>query len=425
MNVLVIGGGGREHALAWALSRSKSVNKVFIAPGNAGTLKVGQNVTLNLNNFEEVANFCTNNSVELAVIGPENPLVGGIADFLKLRDIKVFGPSKKAAMIEGDKAFAKELMKKYNIPTAKFRTFNKKQKEELLDYLGKVDYPTVIKVAGLAAGKGVSVCENFQSARIAVENAFEKNIFGNAGEKIVVEEFLKGQEASVFAITDGRNYLLFPPSQDHKRIFDGDKGPNTGGMGAYAPTPFVTTEITNRIEYEIIQPTLIALEKETGGFVGCLYAGLMLTEKGPKVIEFNCRFGDPETQAVLPLVEGDLAKLFLSAAVGKLNKQAVNFLRKTSVCVVAASEGYPAKYQKGFEITGLNLNEEEVLVFHAGTALKNDRIVTSGGRVLGVTALAPEGNLQTAKEKAYDALAKISFRNIYYRKDIADKAIKP
>ncbi len=424
MNILLIGSGGREHALAWALSGSKSTESLFIAPGNAGTMLAGKNVDLNIEDFNEVRNFCKSNSIELVVIGPEKPLVDGMSDFLRSYDIKVFGPSQKAALIEGDKAFAKNLMSKYKIPTANFKTFERNEKEELIEYLSKVDYPIVIKASGLAAGKGVSICEDFKTAKESVINIFEKNVFGEAGDKCVVEEFLKGQEASVFAITDGREYVLLPPSQDHKRIFDGDKGPNTGGMGAYAPTPFVTPGVITRVENEIIRPILSALLKETGGFKGCLYAGLMITNDGPKVVEFNCRFGDPETQAVLPLVEGDLAELFLSAASGQLNKRSISFIEGTAVCVVAASEGYPLKYRKGFEITGLEQAEKEAMVFHAGTALSNGKIVTNGGRVLGVTSVVKSNNLLEAKNKAYEALSKIHFSNIYYRKDIADKAIK-
>ena len=424
MNVLVIGSGGREHALAWAISKSKNPGKLFVAPGNPGTSKIATNVQIDTNNHKEVSEFCKKENIDLVVIGPEKPLVEGLADVLRADGVNVFGPSSNAARIEGDKSFAKDLMKENGIPTASFSVFTKEEENELLDYLQKTEYPVVLKASGLAAGKGVVIAKNFSEAKETVVKMFRENIFGEAGNKIVIEEFLVGEEASVFAITDGEDYFLLPPSQDHKRIFDGDEGPNTGGMGAYAPAPVVTNGMLKIIETEIIQPTLKALKKKTGGFNGCLYAGLMITQEGPKVVEFNCRFGDPETQAVLPLIEGDFLELLYSTAKGKINKNSVKIADKTAVCVVAASQGYPGAYEKGFEITGIEEAEKSgAIVFQAGTKIENGKIVTNGGRVLGVTAVVEGNDLSACKIKSYDALSKINFNGIYYRKDIADKGI--
>ncbi len=424
MNVLIIGSGGREHAIAWAISKSSKLDKLFVAPGNAGTKQIAENISVDVSNKNEVADFCEKEKIDLVIIGPEKPLVEGLADFLREKGFYVFGPSANAAKIEGEKAFAKELMKEYGIPTAKYQIFSKEENGKLLEYLENTKYPTVIKVSGLAAGKGVIIANNFREAKNAVKEIVEKNKFGKAGDVIVVEEFLKGEEASVFAVTDGENYVLLPPAQDHKRVFDGDKGPNTGGMGAYAPAPVVSSKTLKRIENEIIKPTLKALKEKSGGFVGCLYVGLMITAEGPKVVEFNCRFGDPETQAVLPLLEGDFLELLFSASIGKLNKESIKIADKTAVCVVAASEGYPGAYKKGFEIKGLEKAEElGALVFHAGTKEENGRILTNGGRVLGVTAVIEGNDLMLCKQRSYGMLSEIDFTGIYYRKDIAEKGI--
>lgn len=424
MNVLLIGSGGREHALAIKIAESKSLKKLFIAPGNPGTASLGENINLDIKNENDVEIFLQENNIELVVVGPEQPLVEGFADFIRSKKINVFGPDKAAAQIEGDKSFSKELMKKYNIPTAGFEVFDNNEYEKAVEYVKNGKFPVVIKASGLAAGKGVLICEDENTALEGLEDCFNNKVFGEAGDKVVIEEFMVGQEASLFAITDGENFVSLPVSQDHKRIGDDDTGLNTGGMGAYAPAPVMTQELLELSEKTIIQPTLNALKTEGKTFNGCLYAGIMLTEDGPKVVEFNCRFGDPETQAVLPLLEGDFLELLNSAAAGNINKEAVNYNGKTSVCVIAASAGYPGSYEKGFEILGLDKNyDDEIIVYHAGTKAEENKIVTSGGRVLGVNATT-SGDLKSCKEKAYQGLKNISFEGIYFRNDIADKAIK-
>ncbi len=425
MNVLVIGSGGREHALSWKIKQSPKLQKLFVVPGNAGTEQIASNVSLDVTNHKAVIDFCRKEEIALVVVGPEVPLVQGIADSLRKAGVNVFGPSKQAALIEGEKSFAKDLMSEYGIPTAAYKVFYKSDKEKILDYLSKSNYPVVLKVSGLAAGKGVVICKNFDEAKETIHEVIEKGRFGEAAEKIVIEEFLEGEEASVFVITDGKEYFFLTPAQDHKRIYDNDEGPNTGGMGAYAPAPVVTPEVLKKVEIKIVVPVLNALQEKAGGFVGCLYVGLMIHENEPKVVEFNCRFGDPETQVVLPLVEGDFLEVLYSAAVGHLNKEAVKLKNATAVCVVAASAGYPGAYKKGFEITGLEEAEKEgALIFHAGTKAENGKILTNGGRVLCVTSVVENNDLTYCKEKSYEALAKTNFNGIYYRKDIADKGIK-
>lgn len=423
MNVLLIGSGGREHALAYKIAESPKLTKLYCAPGNPGIEQLAELVDLNVNNISTVVEFCKANNVDLVVIGPEQPLVDGLADILRENKINVFGPNKYAAMIEGDKSFSKELMKKYGIPTADFEVFTKNEKDKVLSYLNKISYPTVIKASGLAAGKGVAICNSKEEAVKTIDEYFENDIFGESGHTIVIEEFLEGEEASVFVVTDGMHYIVLPPSQDHKRALDGDKGKNTGGMGAYAPAPLITDALLLDIKESIISPTLEAMAEEDRLYSGCLYCGLMITEDGPKVIEFNCRFGDPETQCVLPILEGDFLQLLYTTAIGKIDKSAVKYNGGSSVCVVAASKGYPEKYEKGFEITGLDLKQENVIIYHAGTKKVNERIVTNGGRVLGITSVLKENNLSLAKQAAYDALSKINFNGITYRTDIADKAL--
>lgn len=424
MNVLLIGSGGREHAQAYKIAESPSLTKLYCAPGNPGIGQLAELVDINPSSKNDIVEFCKASNIDLVVIGPEIPLVDGLADILRDNDIHVFGPNKYAAMIEGDKSFSKELMKKYSIPTADFEVFTKNEKDKVLSYLDKTTYPTVIKASGLAAGKGVAICNSKEDAVKIVDEYFEDDLFGESGHTIVIEEFLEGEEASVFIVTDGKQYVVLPASQDHKRALDGDKGKNTGGMGAYAPAPVVTEPLMLDIKESIITPTLEAMAEEGRVYSGCLYCGLIMTDEGPKVIEFNCRFGDPETQCVLPLLEGDFLQLLYSSAVGKLNKSAVKYSGGSSVCVVAASKGYPDKYEKGFEITGLDLKKDNILVYHAGTKEVNGRIVTNGGRVLGVTSVLKENNLSKAKQIAYDALSKISFDGITFRSDIADKALK-
>ena len=424
MNVVVVGSGGREHALAWKISESKSLKKLFVLPGNPGTAAIAENINIDLSGKESAIEFCKDNAVDLVVIGPEQPLVDGLANALRSVGILVFGPNSSAAEIEAHKTFAKHIMSKAGIPTGKYIEFNAAMYDRAVEYLKKKKYPCVIKADGLASGKGVLICKNSDEAIDALKTLFIKKVFGKSGEKILIEEFLEGEEASVFAITDGNNFILLPPSQDHKRIGDNDTGKNTGGMGAYAPAPIVTSEIMEFIASKIVAPTLHALNAEGRKFIGCLYVGLMLTDEGPKVVEYNCRFGDPETQAVLPLIKGDFLKLLYSAAKGELDRETIKYNNGSSVCVVAASDGYPGAYKKGFEITGLEQMPENVIVFHAGTKEENGKIVTNGGRVLGVTSMLKENDLAEAKRITYDALKKIHFENIYYRTDIADKALK-
>jgi phosphoribosylamine--glycine ligase len=424
MKVLLIGSGGREHALAMKIAESKKLERLFILPGNPGTAKIGENIDYEYEDHSTIVTFCIENKIDLVVIGPEKPLVDGLANALRDKKINVFGPNKEAAEIEAHKSFAKSIMKSAGVPTAGFIQFGSKMYSVAKEYLRNKKYPCVVKADGLAAGKGVFVCNFFSEADYALNQILVDKVFGESGEKVLIEEFLDGEEASVLAITDGEEFICLPASQDHKQIEDNDMGKNTGGMGAYAPAPIVTEQLMEVIKNKIIQPTLDVLRKENKKFIGCLYAGLMITKEGPKVVEFNCRFGDPEAQVVLPLLKGDFFELLYSVATGKLNKEAVSYSGGSAVCVVAASAGYPDEYKKGYEIKGLDAKSDNVIVFHAGTKEVGEKIITNGGRVLGVTAINPENNLAVTKEIAYKALANIKFDNIYYRNDIADKALK-
>jgi len=424
MNVAIVGSGGREHALSHKIKESKLLNNLYIIPGNPGTVNLGENINIDINDHPALVNFCRDKDVELVVIGSEQLLERGLANTLRDNEIKVFGPSKEAAEIESSKSFAKSIMKTAGVPTAKYLKFTSTMYNHAKDYLKGKKYPCVIKADGLAAGKGVFVCNSPEEAEMAIRDIFVNKIFGSAGDSVLIEEFLEGEETSVFAITDGEKFVTLPPSQDHKRVGENDTGKNTGGMGAYAPTPFVNDELMEEIKTTIIAPTLKALNDEGKKFIGCLYAGLILTEDGPKVIEFNCRFGDPETQVVLPLLEGDFLKLLYSASDSTLDTNAVSYSQRTAVCVVAASGGYPDEYEKGFEISGLENRSEYITVYHAGTKEEDGKILSNGGRVLGVTSLLENNDLQKAKQKAYEAINSIHFRNIYFRKDIADKALK-
>lgn len=424
MKVAVIGSGGREHALALKISESKLLNKLYILPGNPGTAKIGENVDLDINNNKEVVSFCIVKEIDLVVIGPEQPLVNGLANELRANGIIVFGPDSDAAEIEAHKTFAKKIMTSAGVATAKYIEFKTSMYDQLREFIKQKKYPCVFKADGLAAGKGVVICNDAEEADAALKSFFIDKIFGESGERILIEEFLEGEEVSVFAITDGNNFVCLPASQDHKRIGEKDTGKNTGGMGAYAPAPIITNQILNEISVKIIAPTLQALKEEERTFVGCLYAGLVLTKSGIKVIEFNCRFGDPETQVVLPLLKGDFLKLLYSAASGKLDKDCVSYNGGSAVCVVAASKGYPDQYKTGDEIFGLDKIPENAIVYHAGTKEENGKILTNGGRVLGVASVLEENDLKRAKILAYRALDKIHFFNIYYRKDIADRAIE-
>ncbi len=422
MNVLIIGNGGREHALAYFISKSPLCSNIYAIPGNPGIFSIAQGTGIKNVNYPEITKFCIQKNIDLVVIGPEKPLSDGLSDLLREQGINVFGPSQKAARIESSKAFAKEFMKKYNIPTADYAVFNKNQFAEAIDYINSQKHPLVLKADGLAAGKGVIISNSAEESIEIMKNMFE-GLFGSAGETIVIEQFLKGDEASILAITDGNNYITLAPSQDHKKIYDGDKGPNTGGMGAYAPTELINQTLLNKIKTKIIAPTLDGLKNEGTPFIGCLYVGLMICNGEPFVVEFNARFGDPETQAVLNVLEGDLLKLLYSASVGKLDTSVIiNIADSYACCVVIASEGYPGHYKTGFPIKGLELTEkDDIIIFHSGTSFIENQIYTSGGRVLCICAKAD--TLKKAIEKAYSAVEKIFFENMYYRKDIGKKGL--
>lgn len=424
MNVAIIGSGGREHALALSISKSNLLDRLFCLPGNPGTNKIATNIQIGINEFEKILHFCKENKIDLVVIGPEQPLVDGLSDYLRDENINVFGPSSYAAKIESSKSFAKSLMNKLSVPTASYREFNSNEFNSAIDYLNDCKFPVVIKADGLAAGKGVIICEKLDDAINTIKEFSVDKIFGEAGQKYLIEEFMSGEEASIFAITDGENFITLPAAQDHKRIGENDTGKNTGGMGAYAPAPLISRELEEEAQHKIFRPIIKQLKKEGHPFIGCLYAGLMITKEGPKVVEFNCRFGDPETQVVLPILDGDLLKLLFSAATGKLDMEAVRYSGGCSVCVVAASEGYPDKFEKGFEITGLDIDDPQIIIYHAGTTEKEGKILTNGGRVLGITSVLKNNNLFEARRKAYEAIKKINFKNIYYRKDIASKALR-
>ncbi len=422
MKVLLVGSGGREHAIAWALAKSKHVEQAFIAPGNAGTALTGKNVDIAVNDFERLADFAEKQGIGLTVVGPEDPLVNGIVDFFEARELAVFGPSSKAASIEGSKVFARDLLKKYAIPSAEYAAFD--SAEEAKARLKENGAPIVVKADGLAAGKGVVVAETEEEAEKAIDEIMLERKFGEAGAKVLLEEKLEGEEASYLVFSDGKHILPMVSSQDHKRAFDNDRGPNTGGMGAYSPAPVVTEEMEKKVLEKIMKPTIRAMEKEGGLFKGVLYAGLMITGKGPKVVEFNCRFGDPETQVILPRLESDLVEVMQACIQGSLGEKSIKWSQKACCCVVMASGGYPGKYEKGKEIFGLEeaAKTPGTAVFHAGTKLEREKVLTNGGRVLGATALG-EG-IKESIGNAYKAVEKISFEGMHYRKDIGQKALK-
>lgn len=419
MRVLVVGGGGREHALVWKISQSPRVKEIYCAPGNAGIGELARCINIPAENIDELVEFALKNKIDLTVVGPEMPLTLGIVDKFLANGLKVFGPTQRAAEIEGSKAFSKELMAKYQIPTAKYQVFTGVQQAK--DFIKELGVPCVVKADGLAAGKGVMVCFTLEEALKAVDDILIENKFGKAGSKVVVEEFLEGQEVSMLAFTDGKTVIPMVSAQDHKRAFDNDQGPNTGGMGAYSPAPVYTTQIHETVEKDILRATIDAMGGEGRPFKGVLYAGLMLTENGPKVLEFNARFGDPETQVVLPRLKTDIVDIMEAVVAGELDKINVEWYEEAAVCVVMASGGYPEGYEKGKVITGLEKVPEDVLVFHAGTKKDKGQIVTNGGRVLGVTALGKD--LQGAINKAYQGVEKIDFAGMHYRKDIGAKAL--
>ena len=418
MKVLVVGGGGREHAVIKKLKENKDIKTIFALPGNGGIARDAICENIGATDIEGIVDFAVKNGIDYAVVTPDDPLVLGCVNALEEKGIKCFGPRAEAAIIEGSKAFSKELMKKYGIPTAAFETFN--DMDKALSYLETCPIPTVIKADGLALGKGVIIAETKEDAKAAVISMMQDKAFGKSGETIVIEEFLTGPEVSVLAFTDGKTVKPMVSSMDHKRALDGDKGLNTGGMGTVAPNPYYTDDIAKRCMEEIFLPTINAMNAEGRSFKGCLYFGLMLTENGPKVIEYNCRFGDPETQVVLPLLESDLLTIMLATTNGTLDQTEVKFSDKNACCVIMASEGYPVKYEKGFEIT---IPEDiENKVFVAGAALKDGKLLTSGGRVLGVTEI--RSTLEDAIKASYEDVKKISFDNAYYRSDIGQKALK-
>ena len=422
MNVLLIGSGGREHALAWKLAQSKKLSKLFTAPGNPGTAQCGQNVPIAAEDTDKLLDFAQQNKVELVVVGPEAPLATGIVDVFEKAGIKAFGPSGAAAQLEADKAFSKHLMRSCSISSAEGRTFERFSDAKA--YIASRDEPVVIKAAGLAQGKGVFVCDEPSDGILAAEKIMVDRIFGSAGDRIVVEDKLLGEEASILAFVDGRNIYLMESSQDHKAIGDGDTGPNTGGMGAYSPAPIVTDGLMTQITREILVPLVDGMNRNDTPYKGVLYAGLMMTAGGPRVLEFNVRFGDPETQPILARLKSDLLEVLLAVCDGTLDEVTLKWDPRPAVCVVMASGGYPGDYQKGKKITGLKEAQQlqDVIVFHAGTKEDNGDIVTSGGRVLGVTALGK--TVADAKAKAYEAVDMIKFEGAYCRRDIADKAIR-
>ncbi len=420
MKILIVGSGGREHAIAWKIAQSPLAEKIYCAPGNAGIEEYAQCVDIGAMEFEKLADFAQEHSIDLTVIGMDDPLVGGIVDVFEERGLRVFGPRKNAAILEGSKAFSKELMKKYGIPTAAYETFEDSGKA--LEYLETARMPIVLKADGLALGKGVLICRTLQEARDGVKEIMEDKKFGSAGNKLVIEEFMTGREVSVLSFVDGKTIQIMTSAQDHKRAGDGDTGLNTGGMGTFSPSPFYTPQVDAFCRKYIYQPTVDAMAAEGREFKGIIFFGLMLTEEGPKVLEYNARFGDPETQVVLPRMKNDIVEVFEACIDGTLDQISLAFEDNAAICVVLASEGYPVKYEKGFVIHGLeNFKDKDgYYVFHAGTKRTEEGIVTNGGRVLGVTAKGSD--LKAARANAYEAVKWIDFDNKYYRTDIG-KAI--
>lgn len=429
MKVLIVGNGGRENAIARSISLSpsfqKSGSKLYCAPGSPGTAAYAESVDIKADDIETLLEFSLTEKIDFTVVGPEVPLALGITDLFEKNGLKVFGPSQNAARIESSKIFTKDLMKKHGVPTAAYNVFTKENISEFERFAASSNYPLVLKADGLAAGKGVVIAESKEEALRTAKEFTEDNIFGSSGWSFVAEEFLRGSEASIFIITDGDNYVILPPSQDHKRILDGDKGKNTGGMGAYAPVnTLVTEDVLCKVKERVIDPVLKGLKEEGSKFKGCLYCGLMISPEGePYVIEFNCRFGDPETQAVLPLIESDFLELLLASAEGRIANYDLKCGDKYTCCIVMASEGYPDSYEKGKVISGLDDVSEGCLVFHSGTAFDADKnVITNGGRVLSVVCAG--STLEEAVKKAYESAAGIEFDNRYYRKDIAHRALK-
>ena len=421
MKILVIGSGGREHALAWKLKQSPGVERIFCTPGNAGTAQIAENVAIPATDLPALARFAKENNVDLTVVGPDDPLAAGIVDLFNSEGLRVFGPSKSAARIESSKIFAKELMRAQKIPTAKASTFS--DSDEALRYCEQLQFPVVIKADGLALGKGVIVAPDAATARSTINSMMNEGRFGDAGRRIVIEEFLRGSECSLHALVDGKDYRLLETARDHKRVFDGDCGPNTGGMGAFSPANNWNRQLEDQFDKKIMQPLLRGLREEGIIFRGLLYPGLMITETGAHVVEFNCRFGDPETQAILPRLRSDLLPLLEATIDGKIDNYTIEWDERAAVTVVLASGGYPSKYETGRPISGLDdaAKLKDVQVFHAGTRSANGEIVTAGGRVLAVTALG--STIEGARTRAYEAVSAIHFEGCHYRRDIALGAV--
>jgi phosphoribosylamine--glycine ligase len=422
MKVLVVGGGGREHALVWKIAQSPHVIKVYCAPGNAGIAQEAETVDIAANDLKSLLAFAKENDIDVTVVGPEVPLCDGIVDLFQKDGLKVFGPRRHAANLEGSKSYSKMLMKSAGIATARFKILSELSSAK--DYVESIGAPIVVKATGLAAGKGVSVCSTVEEAHEAIDLMMKERVFGASGDSVVIEECLVGEEASILAFVDGHAIFTLESSQDHKPVFDGDKGPNTGGMGAYSPAPIVTDRVMGQVERDVLVPVAYASNRDGCPYRGILYAGLMITEEGPKVLEFNVRFGDPETQPILMRMKSDIMEPIMAVIEGKLADTSIEWDKRAAVCVVMASGGYPGKYEKGKEITGIEEAEAlgDVKVFHAGTKLDDGKVVTNGGRVLGVTALGD--TIKAAQQRAYEAVDKIHFEGAQYRTDIADKAIK-
>src|SRR5881398_3484401 len=417
MKILVIGGGGREHALVWKLKQSSSVDRIFCAPGNAGTTEIAENIAVSATDLPQLLRFAKQNDVDLTVVGPDDPLAMGIVDLFTADKLRIFGPTKSAARLESSKIFAKELMRAQKVPTAQARTFS--ESKEALAYCDELKFPVVIKADGLALGKGVIIAPDVATARSTIESMMDEARFGDAGRRIVIEEFLRGTECSIHALVDGKDYRLLESARDHKRAFDGDEGPNTGGMGAFSPANNWDAQLQSQFESEIMRPVLRGLVKERIAYRGLLYPGLMIASDGPRVLEFNCRFGDPETQALLPRMKSDLLPLLEATIDGNLSKRTIGWDTRAAVTVVLASGGYPGKYETGKTISGLNdaANVEDVQIFHAGTKRADGEVKTAGGRILAVTALG--STLEAARARVYDAVSRIHFENCHYRRDIA------
>ncbi|EYE89154.1 phosphoribosylamine--glycine ligase [Fervidicella metallireducens AeB] len=412
MKVLVIGSGGREHAIAWKISQNSDVEKIYCAPGNGGTFFENKCHNINLTRIDDLLNFARKENIDLTVVGPEAPLVEGIVDVFKKEGLRIFGPSKRAAQLEGSKIFSKNFMKKYNVKTAAYEVFE--EEASAVEYLKECEYPIVIKADGLAAGKGVAICNSFEEAQGVISDFMIQDIFKGAGKRIVIEEYLDGVEASILSVTDGKTIIPFISAKDHKTIFEGNQGPNTGGMGVIAPNPYCTEEVYKDFQENIMIPTLKGIQEEKMDFTGIIFFGIMITKKGVYLLEYNVRMGDPETEALLPLMKSDLTQIIINACDNRLNEIQIEWFQGYSCCVIASSKGYPGKYKTGFEITGIEKTKGKVFI--AGAAAESNRLTTSGGRVLAVTYVAEE--LNDAVKGAYEDLNNINFEGIYYRKDI-------